>query len=371
LMQDQDPSGVAAIVLAAGSSTRMGTIKALVPVGGEAMLSRVLSILASSRVDEIVVVLGHSAELVQQTIPLDGVKIAINDDYQSGMASSIRTGLANLSANADAALIVLADQPFLRAQTIDSLIEQYRSKRPEIIVPTYNGFRGNPVLLDRSAFAEVASLSGDVGCRAIFGTHTHGIMKVPVQDIGVLIDLDTTAEVERFRRLGQAERLTSTVFESAGPTATEIAGPQLVVIGQDPVALALVAFARLLAFNVVVVDPLIQSDEVPGASILRVLDLSQLPQSRQRFVVVTSRGRFDSEAIEQALNTGAAYVALVASRKRAQEITASLREQGVSAEKIANLRAPAGLDIGAVTPAEIALSIMAEVTSARRRLQNK
>jgi molybdenum cofactor cytidylyltransferase len=366
-MTIQNRSGVSAIVLAAGSSTRMGTIKALVPVGGEPMLRRVLSMLGASRVEEIVVVLGHSAEVVQQTVPLGGVKVVINDAYQSGVASSIRTGLANLRVDAEAALVVLADQPFLQAQTIDFLIGQYRSKRPEIIVPVYNGFRGNPVLLDRSVFAEIASVTGDIGCRAIFGTHTRGILKLAVQDIGVLIDLDTAADVEQFRPPGSADALTSQAFESAKGETT---GPQLVVIGQDPLALALVAIARLLAFNVVVVDPLIQSGEAPGASILRVLDLSRLPQSEESFVVVTSRGRFDDEAVEQALNTSAVYIALVASRKRAQEIIANLREKGVSEDQIAKLRAPAGLDIGAVTPAEIAVSIMAEAISARRRVQN-
>jgi molybdenum cofactor cytidylyltransferase len=97
---------------------------------------------------------------------------------------------------------VLADQPFLKHETINRLIAEYREKKPEIIVPTYNGSRGNPVLLDRSVFDELGALKGDIGCRAIFQAHKEGILKVPVPDAGVLLDLDTPADVERFEKSG-------------------------------------------------------------------------------------------------------------------------------------------------------------------------
>jgi molybdenum cofactor cytidylyltransferase len=199
-------SGVSAIILAAGSSTRMGTVKPLVRIGGETMLERTLSALRESRVDEIIVVLGHSAALIQQSVRFDGARIVVNDSYYEGMASSLRTGLSSLRAETAAALIVLADQPFLKHETIDRLIEEYREKKPEIIVPTYNGFRGNPVLLDRSVFNELAELSGDIGCRAIFQGHKSGMLKVPVLDAGVLLDLDTPADVERFEKSGADTR---------------------------------------------------------------------------------------------------------------------------------------------------------------------
>jgi molybdenum cofactor cytidylyltransferase len=204
-MKERTLSGVSAIVLAAGSSTRMGTVKPLVRIGGEAMLQRVLSMLRESRADEIVVVLGYEAQLIRDTIALDDVKIVINDLYPQGVASSIRAGLASVKPDAQAALIVLADQPFLQSATIDLLIEEYRIKKPEIIVPLYRGSRGNPVLLDRSVFHEVAALRGDIGCRAIFGNHAGGLLKLPVEDAGILVDLDTTADVERFERPGAGE----------------------------------------------------------------------------------------------------------------------------------------------------------------------
>jgi molybdenum cofactor cytidylyltransferase len=201
----QTVSGISAIVLAAGSSTRMGTVKPLVRIGGRTMLERALVTLLESRVDEIIVVLGHSAELIQKSISLKGARIVINNSYGEGMASSLRTGLSSVRLDAAAALIVLADQPFLKPETIDLLIDEYGSKKPEIVIPTYNAVRGNPVLLDRSVFGELAELSGDVGCRAIFGGHAQGIIRVPVQDAGVLVDLDTPADVQRFSQSGEEE----------------------------------------------------------------------------------------------------------------------------------------------------------------------
>ena len=104
---------------------------------------------------------------------------------------------------------------------------------------------------------------------------------------------------------------------------------------------------------------------------LNTLDFSHLPPASARYVVVASRGQFDEEAVEQALHANSAYVALVANRKRAKEIYRSLELRGEPPEKLAKVRAPAGLDIGAETPEEIALSIMAEIVSeSRNRSKN-
>jgi molybdenum cofactor cytidylyltransferase len=189
-------SGVSAVVLAAGMSRRMGTLKQLLPIDGKMLLDVVLAAVRASHVDEVIVVLGNSADIIQQHVRLDKCKIVINDCYGEGISSSLRAGVAGVSPHADGALIVLADQPLIRPETIDQLIEEYRRRKPQILIPVYNGVRGNPVLLDRSVFAELAGLTGDIGCRAIFGKHTEGLLKVPVDDCGVLFDLDTKADLE-------------------------------------------------------------------------------------------------------------------------------------------------------------------------------
>jgi molybdenum cofactor cytidylyltransferase len=191
---------VCAVLLAAGRSARMGESKQLMCVGECGMLERTLGNLRASGMDEIMLVLGFSAESIGRTLPaalLEGVRIVVNENYESGMASSLRAGLAAVSPAMDAALIVLADQPFVRPETMNLLVERYRESNAEIVVPFYRGSRGNPVLLDRSVFAEAMALEGDVGCRAIFARHPEELLEVDVDDAGILADIDSREDYER------------------------------------------------------------------------------------------------------------------------------------------------------------------------------
>jgi len=128
------------------------------------------------------------------------------------------------------------------------------------------------------------------------------------------------------------------------------------------VGIALAMLAKQLHFTITVVDPLATMPDIPQADrILRVLDLASLPPVAPRYVVIASRGRFDEDALEQAVAMGTHYIALVSNKKRAEEMRQSLEAKGFSAEQLTKLRAPAGLDIGAETPEEIALSILADI----------
>ena len=197
---------VSAVVLAAGRSARMGQAKQLMRAGAYGMLERTLLNVRSSAVDEVVLVLGFSAESIRRELPeslLEGIRVAVNDNYESGMASSLRTGLEAVGPAMDAALIVLADQPFVLSATMDRIVERYRASEAEIVVPFYRGSRGNPVLLDRSVFAEAMALNGDVGCRAIFARHAGGLLEADVDDAGILADIDSREDYERlFPRSG-------------------------------------------------------------------------------------------------------------------------------------------------------------------------
>src|SRR5215510_6115321 len=184
-------STISALVLAAGSSQRMGQPKQLLPLGETTLLGHVLTTVRQANVDEIVLVLGFAAEEIQRQIATAGLRVVINPEYQRGMGTSLRTALSAASLKADGALVILADQPFVQPATLSRMIEYHRSHRPQIVIPMYKGFRGNPVLLDRSVFAELKNLNGDVGCRAIFGSHAEQIRKVAVDDPGILLDVDT------------------------------------------------------------------------------------------------------------------------------------------------------------------------------------
>jgi molybdenum cofactor cytidylyltransferase len=372
-MSDQErQSGVAAVVLAGGMSRRMGTPKQLLRMGGETILQRTLKNVRDSNVSEIILVLGHAADEVRETIATQGLKVVINPEYQQGMGTSLRSGLAAVDAAAKAAIIVLADQPWVRSETLNSLIACHQERKPQIIVPTHRGFRGNPVLLDHSVFAEVQTLNGDVGCRAIFGDHTEGIFKLPVDDPGILLDIDSRDDLENLS--GTAERDASgTADERSIPLVESREGvvpgaPELVLVGRDAVVLALIRFGRVLNFIVTVVDPFLRLAELPEADrILHALDFSLLPAAAESFVVVASRGQFDEEAVQEAVLANSSYIALLANKKRSQEVIRSLGAQSIPAAKLAAIRAPAGLEIGAETPEEIALSIMAEIVATRRQ----
>ena len=183
---------ISAIVLAAGQATRFGECKQLVRLGGKTLLEHALASVRGARIDDVVVVLGANAEEILDRVAFRET-VVINPDFAGGMSTSIQAGLR--AAKGDAALIVLGDQPFVTSATIDVLIDEYRRTNASVIIPTYRGLRGNPVLLDRSLFAEMMNIRGDIGCRAIFGDHADSIVNVPVEDRGVVVDIDTVEDL--------------------------------------------------------------------------------------------------------------------------------------------------------------------------------
>ena len=369
----KERSHTTAVVLAAGTSTRMGTVKQLLELDKRPLLQHVLDSVRSSGVDEIILVLGYAADTIKQELELRSVRVVLNDNYRRGMASSLKVGLSAVDSQAEAALIILADQPFVRPATFDQIIAEHQRSKAQIVIPTYRGFRGNPVLLDRSVFPEVMDLDGDIGCRAIFGDHMEGIAKLPVDDVGILLDIDRQNDFEALRSAGRRAEMEKTVFETVELQQRELAvadpgGPELVIVGRDAMSLALAKLGHLLRFTVTVVDPLLSAHQVPEADrVLHRLDFSVLAPSLDRNVVVASRGACDEEAIEQAVQTNSAYVALVANTKRGEEVLRGLRMKGMAAENLANVRVPAGLQIGALEPEETALSIMAQIVGERNK----
>lgn len=154
----------AAIVLAAGNSARMGEPKQLLPLRGTTILNQTLTNLDQSMIEEIVLVLGAHADAIRPTVPLiPRMKTVHNPAYHLGMATSLHAGLNALHPTTKSALIVLADQPFVRPDTLNQLAHHATSA--PILIPTFRGQRGNPVRLDRSVFPDLFALQGDVGCR--------------------------------------------------------------------------------------------------------------------------------------------------------------------------------------------------------------
>ncbi len=357
------PKFVSVILLAAGTASRMGTPKQLARIGEQTLLEHTLNNLrAAHHIEEIVVVLGAAAEQIRPLIT--HAKVVLNEAYAEGMARSLQCGLTALDARADAVLVVLADMPLVKPETLDHLVDDYATHQPQILIPLYRGFRGNPVLLDKSVFPEIAALQGDTGCRAIFGEHLENIRKLDVNDPGVLLDADRPEDLETLRTVHRTARLDLPLIE----TRTTGKEAEIIVVGRENVATAVVKFASLLGYSVTVVDPLLTFSEMPEATaILRALDFALLPPTNlRRFCVVASMGRFDEEAIEQAVKTGILYIALVANKQRSREVLTSLGLRGLQSEQLNAVKAKPGLAIGALGAAEIALSIVAEIVKELR-----
>ncbi len=341
----------------------MGSPKQLLRLGERTLLEHTLANLrAAKEVSEIVTVLGASAEEIRPLIS-GGVKAVMNDAFRDGMGRSLQAGLQALSPDTAATFVVLADQPLVKPETLNRMMAEYRQHRPQILIPLYRGFRGNPVLLDRSVFPEIAQLGGDTGCRAIFGDHLENIRKLEVDDIGIQLDADRPPDLETLKTAYNGGQVATNRYETKpGEAAAEI-----VVVGRESVATAIVKIAHVLRYRVTVVDPLLTFEEMPGATgILRALNFSELPEAARRFCVVASMGRFDEEAIEQAIKAQFPYIALVANQKRSQEVLRSLELLGVAKTELAKVRTKPGLAIGAQTQEEIALSVVGEIVSGVR-----
>lgn len=186
---------VAAVVLAAGESSRFGGNKLLAPLDGEPVVRAVVANAAAGGVDEVVVVLGRNAAEVREAVGHPGARFVVNDRYSEGMSTSIRAGIAALTSAIDAALIVLGDQPRLPAGVIPALLARYRHDRPAAVVPLYRGTPANPVLFDRSLFAGLGSLRGDRGARTLIDGLRGGVAEV-VFDHDVPADVDTPGDLE-------------------------------------------------------------------------------------------------------------------------------------------------------------------------------
>jgi molybdenum cofactor cytidylyltransferase len=199
----QNPNApVSAVILAAGTSARMGRPKQLLPLGGTTVLAHAIENVRSAGVVEMVLVLGASAEAIRRQLPqslLEGLKVVVNQAYAQGMASSLREGLSALDPQSAAALIILGDQPLVRPQTLREIMAGYHRSGAQIVIPSHQGKRGNPVLLSRSVFPEVMALEGDTGCRAIFSKHLDAISKVEVEDPGILLDIDNQDDYDRLK----------------------------------------------------------------------------------------------------------------------------------------------------------------------------
>lgn len=201
-MIDETTASVGGLLLAAGQSRRMGrTNKMLVEVDGAPMVVHAARALLSSGASPVVVVLGHEPDAVEDILSGLDVTFVRNPDYADGLSTSLKAGLSALPDHCAGAVVALGDMPGVGADDIDSLIDAFDPRGGHsICVPTYDQKRGNPVLWARRYFADMSSVSGDVGARHLIGENADQVIEVPRDNPGVLIDLDTPEAVAEHLR---------------------------------------------------------------------------------------------------------------------------------------------------------------------------
>ena len=182
---------VTAIILAAGESKRIGTPKQLLPLGQNTILGQTIDNFLSSKLTEIVVVVGYRAQEIINEIGNRPVKVITNPNYQQGIGTSIAVGLTLISSKVQGIMIGLADQPFIDGQTIDRLIKAFSNSTKGIVIPVHKSRRGNPIIFKVNYKKELLLLKGDIGGREIIAKHSEDVIEVNFDSDNVVIDIDT------------------------------------------------------------------------------------------------------------------------------------------------------------------------------------
>jgi CTP:molybdopterin cytidylyltransferase MocA len=191
----------AGVVLAAGGSLRLGHPKQLLDLDGRPLLEVVLAEICASRLDEVVVVLGAEADRIRRAVLFGRTRTIINPGWEEGMSSSLRTGLLDLEALVERAVILLGDQPSVSAAQIDRLLDLHAGSGLPAAALSFDGLLHPPVVLERRLWGELMALEGDIGCRALIRARPELVASLPVP--GALrhpIDVDTDEDYRRLLR---------------------------------------------------------------------------------------------------------------------------------------------------------------------------
>ena len=246
-------AAIAAIVLAAGFSSRMGAFKPLLPFGKHTVVAHVVANLRAAGVQRIHVVTGFEAESLAPEVNRLGVTRAHNPDFAAGMFSSVRVGVASLPREVDAFLLALVDVPLLRPSTIVRVLRAAATRDSAIVYPTFRRKRGHPPLVRRALFPEILDSDGDGGLRALLARHEDAASEVAVFDWGCLVDIDRRDDYRQLTAALPGRRVPDvaeceTMFDAAStPEVTRRHG--------HAVAALAVKFARRLQAAGEAIDP--------------------------------------------------------------------------------------------------------------------
>jgi len=188
---------ISCIILSAGESRRMGTIKQLLPYGEKTVIEATIENYLQANLNEVIVVLGSFAKLIKERLISYPVKIAINERYIEGMLSSVQCGIMMANENSDAFMIGLCDQPFIASSIINSLIEQFQIQEKGIIIPSYNYKRGHPIIIHNKYVDYIFHLDQNIGLRQLIHNYSDDVFNLDISSDAIIRDMDFPEDYER------------------------------------------------------------------------------------------------------------------------------------------------------------------------------
>jgi molybdenum cofactor cytidylyltransferase len=190
---------IAAVVLAAGESSRMGRPKALLPIEGTSFIERIVAALQRTEAAKILVVLGHNAASLREKIAHLPVTFVVNPDYKKGQLSSLQAAIRYLLSlpepeRPEGMLVHLVDHPYIDAELVDIMIRRFRESQSLIVVPRCGPRRGHPVLFSAALFGELLDAPVDQGAKGVVNAHREETLEIATDQAGITIDIDTPEE---------------------------------------------------------------------------------------------------------------------------------------------------------------------------------
>lgn len=195
----------AGIILAAGTSVRFGQPKQLKELGGKYLVEWVLDAALKSRLDLVVLVLGHEYQSILQALGAKvrrpRLEVVVNHKYHEGQSSSLKAGLVRVRKTFSSVMYLLADQPMINSNTIDRLLDQFHGSEREICVPVFEGQRGNPTIFKQPIYEEIMMIVGDIGARDIIAKNADRVLNAKIKDPLCFYDIDSPEDLKKLQGL--------------------------------------------------------------------------------------------------------------------------------------------------------------------------
>jgi len=210
MMMECNKKRTAGLILAAGNSSRFGGLKQLASVDGEPLLARVIRAALASSLDRVILVLGFEAEKIcsqlSDVLVHPALSVLTNNEWQQGMATSLRAGMGRIDRSFDSVMIILGDLPLLTPRIIDQVLQAQRASGRGICLPVHDDGRwGHPICLSFRYFDNLMLLEGDVGARGIIKRNWPDVYQFHIRENGCFLDVDTREEMESFKKKGSRQ----------------------------------------------------------------------------------------------------------------------------------------------------------------------